>query len=244
MYRIFGRGILEEFFCERATKMEKIAFNTTIDAFNEPPSISIFRRLYDWNIQLLVLHQDFITKSISNHCLKPSAVFTSLYEEHDRLYDFLPAPCDDSRAAARVFLFRKLQQLLGQHFAREIEQSVAAAQPCPLSYRSQARKVLSNLNNTNTRLKERLSTGQILSSEMGRATHKEMWPELWAEPWMQAGHRTVMIQDLKLEAPSLLQCNGCKKYTVQTREYQTRSADEPMTVFCNCVTCGKRWKIC
>ena len=40
-----------------------------------------------------------------------------------------------------------------------------------------------------------------------------------------------------LEARSLLQshgCNKCKKYTVQTREYQTRSADEPMTVFVTC----------
>ena len=94
--------------------MEKIAFNTTIDAFNEPPSISIFRRLYDWNIQLLVLHQDFITKSISNHCLKPSAVFTSLYEEHDRVYDFLPAPCDDSRAA-ELLRFNTKDGILGVH---------------------------------------------------------------------------------------------------------------------------------
>jgi DNA-directed RNA polymerase subunit M/transcription elongation factor TFIIS len=243
MYRNFARGILQEAFSDRATIMEKLAFNSTIDAFQEPPAITTFRRFYDWIIQVLVLHQDFIASAIQNG-LKPSELLTSIHEEHHRLYDFLPAPSDDPRASARVFLFRKLQQFLGQHFARDIEQSVAEAQLCPQLYRSQARKVISNLNNKNTGLKERLSTGQILSSEMGTATHQDMWPELWAEPWMQAGHRTVMIQDLKLEAPSLLQCHGCKKYTVQTREYQTRSADEPMTVFCNCVTCGKRWKIC
>ena len=35
-------------------------------------------------------------------------------------------------------------------------------------------------------------------------------------------------------------CGG--KKTTQ-HEMQTRSADEPMTIFIHCVTCGNRWKI-
>ena len=41
---------------------------------------------------------------------------------------------------------------------------------------------------------------------------------------------------------SLFACGQCGSTNVQTRQMQTRSADEPMTVFCACLQCGKRWK--
>lgn len=41
---------------------------------------------------------------------------------------------------------------------------------------------------------------------------------------------------------SLFACLQCGSTDVQTRQMQTRSADEPMTVFCACLKCGKRWK--
>lgn len=40
----------------------------------------------------------------------------------------------------------------------------------------------------------------------------------------------------------LFVCSRCHSRSVQTRQMQTRSADEPMTVFCRCQACGKRWK--
>ncbi|KAI0396497.1 transcription elongation factor [Xylariaceae sp. FL0594] len=39
-----------------------------------------------------------------------------------------------------------------------------------------------------------------------------------------------------------LECSGCKKKMVSYVQAQTRSADEPMTTFCHCLNCGKRWK--
>ncbi|KAJ8105197.1 hypothetical protein ONZ43_g7522 [Nemania bipapillata] len=39
-----------------------------------------------------------------------------------------------------------------------------------------------------------------------------------------------------------LECSGCKKKMVSYSQAQTRSADEPMTTFCQCMNCGKRWK--
>lgn len=41
---------------------------------------------------------------------------------------------------------------------------------------------------------------------------------------------------------SMFTCNKCKKQTVEYYQMQTRSADEPMTTFCTCMTCGARWK--
>jgi len=41
-----------------------------------------------------------------------------------------------------------------------------------------------------------------------------------------------------------LECSACKKKMVSYVQAQTRSADEPMTTFCHCLNCGKRWKVC
>jgi DNA-directed RNA polymerase subunit M/transcription elongation factor TFIIS len=36
-------------------------------------------------------------------------------------------------------------------------------------------------------------------------------------------------------------CTRCKSFDVDTEQKQTRSADEPMTIFCTCNVCGKRF---
>ena len=41
---------------------------------------------------------------------------------------------------------------------------------------------------------------------------------------------------------SLLQCSRCKEFKVTYYQRQTRSADEPMSVFATCHACGKKWK--
>lgn len=41
-----------------------------------------------------------------------------------------------------------------------------------------------------------------------------------------------------------LECGKCKKRKVSYTQAQTRSADEPMTTFCECMNCGNRWKVC
>lgn len=41
---------------------------------------------------------------------------------------------------------------------------------------------------------------------------------------------------------SLFTCGRCKSVKTTSTQKQTRSADEPMTVFVLCLNCGKRWK--
>ena len=41
---------------------------------------------------------------------------------------------------------------------------------------------------------------------------------------------------------NFIQCSQCKLYKVSYSQAQTRSADEPMTTFCECTNCGKKWK--
>lgn len=41
---------------------------------------------------------------------------------------------------------------------------------------------------------------------------------------------------------SILKCGKCNNNTVDYYEKQTRGADEPMTLFAHCLTCGNRWR--
>jgi transcription elongation factor S-II len=45
-----------------------------------------------------------------------------------------------------------------------------------------------------------------------------------------------------LLSASLFTCSRCKSVKTTSTQKQTRSADEPMTVFVLCINCGKRWK--
>lgn len=42
---------------------------------------------------------------------------------------------------------------------------------------------------------------------------------------------------------TLLRCRTCKGTDVSWQQKQTRGADESMTIFCTCASCGCRWKM-
>ena len=103
---------------------------------------------------------------------------------------------------------------------------------------------MANIRDEQTSLRAKLRNGTLRPEDMGNATRRTLWPELWQRANMQTGHRAVITgQEETSVTDTLIKCHNCKNNTVQTRELQTRSSDEPMTVFCNCTTCGKRWKM-
>jgi len=58
--------------------------------------------------------------------------------------------------------------------------------------------------------------------------------------WLQEAYPKQDTPDLEL-TESILTCGNCKQRKVDYYQKQTRGADEPMTCFCNCLNCGKRW---
>ena len=47
-----------------------------------------------------------------------------------------------------------------------------------------------------------------------------------------------ILEEKESASSGIFQCGRCKSFDVDTEQKQTRSADEPMTIFCSCTSCG------
>lgn len=60
--------------------------------------------------------------------------------------------------------------------------------------------------------------------------------------WADANEDKINKQCGITDAKGLFTCGRCKSTKTSNTQKQTRSADEPMTVFVQCHNCGNRWK--
>lgn len=60
--------------------------------------------------------------------------------------------------------------------------------------------------------------------------------------WADANEDKINKQCGIVDAKGLFTCGRCKSSKTSNTQKQTRSADEPMTVFVQCHNCGNRWK--
>jgi len=114
-------------------------------------------------------------------------------------------------------------------------------------YKGVARRTLVNLIPDqyigNGRLLERLKDGEFPAHQIPFMTAREMYPENWqvlADE--QLKRETTMLDGNPEEGSDMFTCKRCKKSRTRYWEMQTRSADEPMTIFIRCLNCGKEWR--
>jgi len=63
-----------------------------------------------------------------------------------------------------------------------------------------------------------------------------------ADIYQIARAEIAKANDIDLNKGGEFRCGKCKSTNTIFTEKQTRSSDEPMTVFICCLNCGKRWK--
>lgn len=97
----------------------------------------------------------------------------------------------------------------------------------------------------NPALRRSVLAGDITPKKFVTMTHDEMRSDkrrLEDEKLEKENMRTAMVAQVEKSISKEFQCGKCKKKMVSYSQAQTRSADEPMTTFCECMNCGNRWK--
>jgi transcription elongation factor S-II len=108
-------------------------------------------------------------------------------------------------------------------------------------YLDHLRSIFVNLRNG--KLIQMVTNGEIKAHELAFMTHHEMKPEKWDEMIKAKSIRDKSKFEQNIEASTdTFTCRKCRSKKCTYYQMQTRSADEPMTVFVTCLDCSTRWK--
>ena len=108
-------------------------------------------------------------------------------------------------------------------------------------YIDHLRSIFSNLKNDD--LLQQIKNHDILPQNVAFMTHQEMNPAHWKKLIDQKIKRDANKFSNKIRASTdMFTCRKCKGSKCTYYELQTRSADEPATIFVTCLDCGKNWK--
>lgn len=115
-------------------------------------------------------------------------------------------------------------------------------------YRSAVRSRLFNLRDKkNLALRENVLTGAVTAKRFASMTAEEMASDEMKKQREAFTKEAIMEHQMSVQegTPSdMFRCGRCGKNNCTYTQVQTRSADEPMTTFVFCRTCGNRWKFC
>ena len=108
-------------------------------------------------------------------------------------------------------------------------------------YMDRLRSVYINLKNP--MFLEQINNGEITHQSLAFMTHQEMNPSRWKELIEQKIKRDENKYNTCIQASTdMFTCRKCKSKRCTYYELQTRSADEPATIFVTCLDCGKNMK--
>ncbi|OJJ48165.1 hypothetical protein ASPZODRAFT_62762 [Penicilliopsis zonata CBS 506.65] len=113
-------------------------------------------------------------------------------------------------------------------------------------YRTKIRSLYQNLKNkSNPKLRVRVLSDEITAEQFVTMTHDELKSAEQREKDLKIQKENMdkaMVAQAERSISTSLQCGKCGQRKVTYTEAQTRSADEPMTLFCTCMNCGKSWR--
>ena len=108
-------------------------------------------------------------------------------------------------------------------------------------YIDRTRMVFNNINNDT--VKDGLCSGDILPQSVAFMTHQEIQPDKWNPLIEKKTKRDASKCDKKVGASTaMFTCSRCQSKNCTYYEMQTRSADEPATIFITCLNCDKHWR--
>lgn len=133
-----------------------------------------------------------------------------------------------------------------QH-AMAIEAAAYAVYKDTEAYRNKIRGLMTSLKRKdNAELGRRVLKGEIPPEKFVVMTDEELASDAQRERDRALERENMLKAQVPMAQKSIsvdLQCGKCRQKKVSYSQAQTRSADEPMTTFCECTVCGHRWKV-
>jgi DNA-directed RNA polymerase subunit M/transcription elongation factor TFIIS len=114
-------------------------------------------------------------------------------------------------------------------------------------YKCNVRKIIGNLSQVtyvhNNELMKRYKAKEITFEDICKMDYYTLFYSKWREHIIhQQNIEKRQLEGNKSMATDQFLCSRCHKRECTYYEMQTRSADEPMTIFINCLNCGKKWR--
>ena len=115
------------------------------------------------------------------------------------------------------------------------------------TYINNARSIFSNLKKDsyirNTNLIDKLKNRDFPPHKLAYMSCHEIFPEKWKNIIEKQKLKFKAAYEIKQVAMiDTIKCGKCKKNKISYYELQTRSGDEAMTCYFNCLVCGHKWK--
>ena len=117
-------------------------------------------------------------------------------------------------------------------------------------YLGKCKSIYTNLNSKsyvkNTDLIHKVKLKEIQPDNLANLKPIEIFPEIWEHIIKENEHREKVITESMMgSATDKFVCPNkkCRARKAVYTEVQTRSADEPMTLFISCLVCGHRWRM-
>jgi transcription elongation factor S-II len=114
-------------------------------------------------------------------------------------------------------------------------------------YRMIAKTIAANFHPSsyvkNTELFERWRAGETSFEDICNMDSYQMFEARWRDNFVaQQAQEKRQLEGNRAMATDRFTCTRCWKKECTYYEMQTRSADEPMTIFITCLNCGKHWR--
>lgn len=114
-------------------------------------------------------------------------------------------------------------------------------------YRMVAKTIAANFHPSsyvkNMELFERWRAGQTTFEDICGMDSYQMFEARWRDNFVaQQAQEKRQLEGNRAMATDRFTCTRCWKKECTYYEMQTRSADEPMTIFITCLNCGKHWR--
>jgi len=97
----------------------------------------------------------------------------------------------------------------------------------------------------NQALREQVTSGALPLKKLVGMKPWELDPDMWDPVFERVAFKQLRKQltnDHENASDGAFTCGHCRSKKTTYYQLQTRSADEPMTCFIQCLACSKRWK--